>query len=160
MNNKEQHLSPLHIAAVFILGGLGYGTIEILWRGSTHWSMLLTGGVCLLILEQVDIRHSGEWLVVRCIRGAAVITAVELAVGMVVNQLLGLAVWDYSEQWGSFAGQICPLYTIYWYFLCYPAYWLLGWMKKGANVSDYTKITPMSAQSFAAGTEKGIANKR
>lgn len=160
MNKKAKCFSLLHMTAVFVMGGLGYGAIEILWRGATHWSMLLTGGICLLILEQVDARYSEEWLVLRCIRGAMVITVVELAVGLVVNRLLGLAVWDYSEQWGNFAGQICPLYTIYWYFLCYPAYWLLGRMKRGANVSDYTKITSMSAQSFAAGMEKGIANKR
>ena len=56
MNNEQRRFSPtpLHCAAVFSLGGLGYGGIEILWRGATHWSMLLTGGVCLLLLEQLD----------------------------------------------------------------------------------------------------------
>lgn len=131
MNNKQQRLSssPLHRAAVFSLGGLGYGAIEILWRGATHWSMLLTGGVCLMLLEKLDNRHQNEWLCLRCIRGSIVITGVELVVGLVVNRLLGMQVWDYSAQWGNFAGQICPLYTIYWYFLCYPAYGLLRRMK-------------------------------
>ena len=132
MNNEQRRFSPtpLHCAAVFSLGGLGYGGIEILWRGATHWSMLLTGGVCLLLLEQLDRRYQQEWLFLRCIRGAMVITGVELAVGLVVNRLLGLAVWDYSAQWGNFVGQICPLYTIYWYFLCYPAFGLLGQIKR------------------------------
>ena len=132
MNNEQRRFSPtpLHCAAVFSLGGLGYGGIEILWRGATHWSMLLTGGVCLLLLEQLDRRYQQEWLFLRCIRGAMVITGVELAVGLVVNRLLGLAVWDYSAQWGNFAGQICPLYTIYWSFLCYPAFGLLGQIKR------------------------------
>ena len=53
MNKKAKCFSLLHMMAVFVMGGLGYGAIEILWRGATHWSMLLTGGICLLILEQV-----------------------------------------------------------------------------------------------------------
>ena len=132
MNNEQRRFypNPLHSSDRFILGGLGYGGIEILWRGATHWSMLLTGGVCLLLLEQLDRRYQQEWLFLRCIRGAMVITGVELAVGLVVNRLLGLAVWDYSAQWGNFAGQICPLYTIYWYFLCYPAFGLLRQIKR------------------------------
>ena len=32
------------------LGGAGYGAIELLWRGFTHWTMVLTGGFCFSIL--------------------------------------------------------------------------------------------------------------
>ena len=37
-------------AAIFLLGALGYGAVETLWRGGTHWTMLLTGGVCFLLI--------------------------------------------------------------------------------------------------------------
>ena len=36
--------------AVFVLGGAAYGMIEILFRGYTHWTMVLTGGACILTL--------------------------------------------------------------------------------------------------------------
>ena len=38
---------------IFLIGGLGYGLLEILWRGRTHWSMLLTGGVCFIALYKL-----------------------------------------------------------------------------------------------------------
>ena len=110
---------------LFPIGGLGYGILEILWRGSTHWTMLLTGGGCLMLLDRLDMRHQGEWLFLRCIRGSMLITAVEFAVGVLVNLVLHLNVWDYSAQRGNIAGQICPLYSILWYFLCYPVFGLL-----------------------------------
>ena len=30
---------------LFSIGAMGYGLIEILWRGYTHWSMLTAGGI-------------------------------------------------------------------------------------------------------------------
>ena len=30
---------------MFLFGGFGYGLIEVLWRGRTHWSMVLCGGI-------------------------------------------------------------------------------------------------------------------
>lgn len=32
-------------AAVCTVGSVGYSAIEVLWRGFTHWTMALTGGV-------------------------------------------------------------------------------------------------------------------
>lgn len=114
---------------LFSVGGLGYGLLEILWRGSTHWSMLLTGGGCLMLLDRLDMRHQGEWLFLRCIRGSVLITFVEFLVGIIVNRVFQMDVWDYSAQRGNIAGQICPLYSILWYFLCYPVFGLLKKMR-------------------------------
>lgn len=106
--------------AVLFLGGAGYGLIELCWRGHTHWTMVLTGGVCLLILYRVNQLWQGEFLVFRCIKGAILITCVEFVVGLLVNRLLHWAVWDYSGAVGNLLGQVCPLYFLLWYFLCYP----------------------------------------
>ena len=35
---------------VFLLGGCAYGLLEVLYRGHTHWTMLVTGGACVLTL--------------------------------------------------------------------------------------------------------------
>ena len=32
-------------ALLLLAGALGYGLLEISWRGWTHWSMLLSGGL-------------------------------------------------------------------------------------------------------------------
>ena len=41
--------------ALFCFGALGYGAIEVTFRGHTHWTMLVAGGLCLLLLEQVNL---------------------------------------------------------------------------------------------------------
>lgn len=106
--------------ALFCFGALGYGAIEVSFRGHTHWTMLVAGGVCLLLLEQVNL-HLAAWpLLVRCGIGALTITGVELAFGLVCNRALHWGVWDYSNQWGNLLGQVCPLYTFLWFLLCIP----------------------------------------
>ena len=54
--------------------------------------------------------------------GGSVITAVEFVVGVVVNLILHLDVWDYSDMAGNIAGQVCPLFTVLWFFLAIPAF--------------------------------------
>ena len=88
----------------FCLGAAGYGGLECLYRGRTHWTMLCAGGLCPLAL--------------RCLAGAGFITGFELAVGLLCNRLLGWRVWDYSAQWGNLWGQVCPRFSAYWYLLC------------------------------------------
>lgn len=104
--------------AAFCLGAAGYGGLEVLWRGYTHWTMLLAGGTCLLALRGVS--RTPLPFPVQCALGSALITGVELAVGLVCNRALHMAVWDYSAQWGNILGQICPLYSLLWLGLCVP----------------------------------------
>lgn len=107
--------------AVFIIGAVCYGLIEIMWRGSTHWTMLLTGGICMLLLHWVNQRHFELDLWSKCGLGCLCITAVEFAVGWLINIKLDMMVWDYSDKFLNIMGQVCLEYTAYWYFLSIPA---------------------------------------
>ncbi len=107
---------------LFLIGAVCYGLIEILWRGSTHWTMLLTGGTCVALLHRCNLRHQGLDLWSKCGLGCLIITAVEFAVGWLVNIRFGMAVWDYSDKFANILGQVCLEYTAYWYFLCIPAF--------------------------------------
>ena len=69
------------MAAVFIIGGLGYAGIELLWRGRTHWSMIVTGGLCMSIMLVIVGKHDKIGIVSGSLIGAAVITIVELIAG-------------------------------------------------------------------------------
>jgi len=111
--------------ALFLFGGLGYGSLEILARGFTHWSMVLAGGFCLLLMARISARLAGRGLLWQALCAAAAVTAVELAVGLVVNCWLGLGVWDYSGQPLDLLGQICPLYSFFWFLLSLPVLTLL-----------------------------------
>ncbi len=101
---------------VWLIGAVLYGLIEILWRGYTHVSMVLTGGVCFLMVYKLSSIKRTR--IVKAIMGAVFITAVELAVGVLVNRVLKLEVWDYSAVPLNLYGQICPIYTVLWFLLC------------------------------------------
>ncbi|HIR53533.1 MAG TPA: hypothetical protein IAB39_09095 [Candidatus Onthovicinus excrementipullorum] len=104
---------------VFGVGAIGYSSIEILWRGRTHWTMALTGGACLDGLYAMTKREKGPmWQF--CLRGSCMITAAEFAVGLIVNRRLKWNVWDYSRVPLNIMGQICPVYSFLWFLLCRP----------------------------------------
>ena len=42
--------TSLMLAGIFIMGGLGYMGLELLWRKRTHWSMGVAGGLCAILL--------------------------------------------------------------------------------------------------------------
>ena len=105
--------------AVFLLGACAYGTMEILFRGYTHWTMLITGGACVLTMY-----YMRDWIlnlpvVLGALAGALIITFYEFFVGVLVNLNLGWQVWDYSALPGNILGQICPAFTAIWFCVCF-----------------------------------------
>ncbi len=101
------------------LGAMLYGGLEMLWRGRTHWTMLLAGGICFSLMYIITTR-SGWPLWTIWIVCALIITTVEFLFGVVVNLRLGWNVWDYSSRPLNLFGQVCPLFTIIWFFLSIP----------------------------------------
>ena len=105
---------------VFATGAAGYPVIELIWRQSTHWSMALAGGTCLLLLYNLYGKFTKLSLGMKCVLGSGVITAVEFVSGCVLNLWLGLEIWDYSALPFNILGQVCLLYVGLWYFLALP----------------------------------------
>ena len=83
-------------AVVFLIGGAVYSMLEIAWRGYTHWSMTLCGGLCFLVLYALHVHARALPLLLRCLLGSLSITALEFAAGCIVNLWLGWDVWEYS----------------------------------------------------------------
>ncbi len=117
-------------SAVFVIGSVAYSAIEILWRGYTHWTMSVTGGICFSILYAVNTSCPTRRLWKKCVIGSATITTIEFAVGCIVNLWLKWNVWDYSQRPLNLLGQICALYTILWYFLSIPIAGLSSLLQK------------------------------
>ncbi len=115
---------------VFATGAAGYPAIELIWRQSTHWSMALAGGTCLLLLYNLYGKFSKLSLGLKCLLGSGVITAVEFAAGLVVNCWQNWNVWDYSCFKFHFMGQICLVYSVLWGLLCLPVSGLCKIMRK------------------------------
>lgn len=108
---------------IFLLGGVMYIIIELLFRGRSHWTMFIAGGICFLLLYTISVKsRAALWK--KWIMGGVVITTVEFITGVIVNIKLGWNVWDYSQQFLNISGQICALFTVFWIFLSIPGVWL------------------------------------
>ena len=98
---------------LFLLGGYVYYGIEILWRGYSHYSMIICGGICFIYAglqnEQVEWDYP-FWKQV--LRVEAFILSAEFITGCIVNLWLGLDVWDYSDLPGNILGQTCPQFAL------------------------------------------------
>lgn len=97
----------------FGLGAFFYALIEILWRGYTHWSMMLAGGLCFLSFSKIaENRSRPLWK--KCIIGSIAVTGIEFVFGLVFNIILNKQVWDYSDRPFNLFGQVCLLFSLYW----------------------------------------------
>ena len=124
----------LRYMLIFLLGGFSYCIIEILSRGYSHISMLIAGGLCFVLIGNLNRKRKDMSLVGLMFLSAFIITGIELVTGLIVNVWLELEVWDYSDLPYNFMGQICLLYTNVWFFLSvlgillddYTRYFLMG----------------------------------
>ena len=117
------------------VGGALYIVIELLWRGYSHWTMFILGGICFFYIGLINEEFTWDMpLVKQMFIGAIVITMWEFLFGIIVNGVYNLNVWDYSNMPFNFLGQICLPYSILWFFISLPAivlddylrHWLFG----------------------------------
>ena len=104
---------------LFGVGAIGYGLIEILWRGRTHPSMLLAGGISFLGLAKISARLKNRGLFIKALAGCGFITTVEYIFGIIFNVVLKRKVWDYSKMPLNIGGQVCALYSFFWLVLSF-----------------------------------------
>lgn len=117
-------------------GGAAYFLLEVAYksfRGEPErisWTMLV-----LAILLCIPVERCGAELPWTCplwlqaLSCAALVTAVELGAGLVLNVWLGLGIWDYSGlRWNLF-GQICPQFFLVWWALCMAFIPIFDWMR-------------------------------
>lgn len=96
-------------------GGLLYVILELVWRGRSHWTMFMLGGLCFVVLGLInEVLPWDMPLWQQVLVGAAIVTVQEFVIGCVVNIWLGWSVWDYSGLPGNILGQICPQYCLLW----------------------------------------------
>ena len=115
---------------IFIIFGLMYVTIELLYRGHTHYSMFVVGGICGVLIGLINDNTPDMPLLPQCVLGAVIITVIELLTGLFLNVYLGLNVWDYSNQPFNFMGQICPQFCIIWCILSILVIRIDDWLKE------------------------------
>lgn len=103
---------------LFLFGAISYTLIELLWRGYSHWSMFLLGGICFLVVGLINEHLTVEIpLLPQSVIGAFIITVFEFCTGCIVNLYLSLEVWNYYDMPYNILGQICLPYSILWIIL-------------------------------------------
>lgn len=113
-----------------ITGGLVYTLVEILWRGYSHWTMFLLGGICFVCIGLInEIIPWDMVLSKQMFIGAILITLLEFITGCIVNLYLKWDVWDYSNLPFNLYGQICVPFMIAWYYVSGLAIVLDDWLR-------------------------------
>lgn len=111
---------------LFYLGGTAYMILEFLWRGHSHGSMFILGGLCFLLVGALN-----RWLKIplafQLILSAILITGLELITGLVVNR--DYAVWDYRGMPHHYLGQVCLNYSLLWIPVSMAAISLYRWVE-------------------------------
>lgn len=150
---------------VFCVGGVIYSAIEVLWRGFTHWSMGVTGGLCLTVIFRRIRRRPQDSLLRQCVAGSGIITGLEFLTGCIVNLLLRWNVWDYSHMPFNILGQICLPFTVLWGCLTVPAAFLcryldehvFGRVSAADKKERQRRLLPLKGKNVSLYTER-VAN--
>ena len=115
---------------LLLIGGGLYVLVELIWRGRSHWTMFLLGGLCFIgigLINEIIPWDMPLWQ--QIIIGAGIITALEFLTGCIVNLWLGWDVWDYSGLPGNILGQICPQFFLLWVPIALVAIVLDDWLR-------------------------------
>ena len=100
---------------LFWFGGSFYITLEVLWRGYSHWTMGLLAGLVFIFIGSLNQIWGWETGLVKQVTvGTAIATVGEFFTGCIVNLWLNWSVWDYSDLPFNLYGQICLQFILLW----------------------------------------------
>lgn len=98
---------------LFVIGGLVYCGIELMWRNRTDISSFLMGGTAILVVGGLNEGYDwGMPVWYQMLLSSLFITAMEYVVG--INFNADYHIWDYRELWLNVDGQICFGYSLLW----------------------------------------------
>lgn len=132
---------------LWVWGGTVYFLLEVGYKSLTShperisWTMLVVAIILCIPVERCGAELPWDWpLWLQAICCATLLTAAELAAGVVLNLWLGLGVWDYSQMSGNLWGQICPQFTLLWWGLCLAFIPVFDWLRyavAGGEIPTY-----------------------
>lgn len=135
MNKSVKNTKSISIRNVllFLTGGICYYAIEVLFRGHSHWTMAVCGGICLTGMYYINKRFSKSAYMLRAFVCTMLITFVEFTTGCLVNLWLNWNIWSYRGQPFNFLGQISLLFCCIWFFLSFLVCVILTFTEKILN---------------------------
>lgn len=143
-----RYSKPALSMLLWFWGGTVYYMLEVAYKILTghperiSWTMLVVAIILCVPVERCGAELPWScplWL--QALACAALVTAVELVAGLILNVWLCLEVWDYSHLPGNLWGQICPQFAAVWWGLCLmfiPVFDWLRWTVEGGTKPHYT----------------------
>ena len=113
LNNTNKNI------IIFLIFGISYYLLEILWRGYSHWTMIIVGGLCGLLIGLINEITPKMNTVLQMLLGSVIVTIIEFVTGYIINIKLDLNIWDYSNLKFNILGQVSLLFSVLWFFLSY-----------------------------------------
>ena len=108
----------IQFLTLFIIGGSVYVMIELAFRGRSHWTMFLLGGLCFYLIGLINEFYPWDMpLISQMFISSIIITTLEFIFGVILNIWLKLGIWDYSNMPYNLCGQICLVFSILWFLL-------------------------------------------
>lgn len=104
---------------IFIIFGISYFTLEILYRGYSHWTMIFLGGIVSVLIGLINEITPNMRMWKQMLLGTILVTFFEFILGYILNIKLGLGIWDYSNIPFNIMGQICLPFSFLWFVLSY-----------------------------------------
>lgn len=104
---------------IFIIFGISYFTLEILYRGYSHWTMIFLGGIVSVLIGLINEITPNMRMWKQMLLGTILVTLFEFILGYILNIKLGLGIWDYSNIPFNIMGQICLSFSFLWFVLSY-----------------------------------------
>lgn len=111
---KSLRLLSKHLF-LFLVGGSLYISIELIYRGHSHWTMGVLGGISFISIGLINEIFSWDTPIwIQCLIGGCLITFYEFITGVILNLCLHWGIWDYSHMPFNILGQICLPFTLIW----------------------------------------------
>lgn len=123
----RKFIKPLILIGI---GGLTYTIVELLYRGYSHWTMFIVGGLCGYFIGLVNEVFPWEMPIWKqSLIGSGIVTVIEFISGCVINLWLGWNVWDYSNLPFNILGQVSLLFCFFWMILA--MFWIFAddWLR-------------------------------
>lgn len=121
---------------LWVWAGSLYFFGEVIWKISQNrpetisWTMFALAIILSIPLERFGAELPWEMsLLAQAAISTAAIVATEFVSGIILNVVLGLGVWDYSNMPGNIMGQICPQFALLWFVVSIIGIVMLDWMR-------------------------------
>ena len=111
------------VLTIWAILGAAYVALETVFRGYSHPSMLIVGGLCGVLVGTINQRPGffRAPVIVQAVIGALIVLAVEFVSGCILNLWLGLGGLGLQQPAGECAGADLPgvrPFVVFHYALC------------------------------------------